>query len=158
MNKVLYTIIISIIVTFCNNEIDVIDEVDSKPVVYSLLNLDISVWTSENDGAGSGLDADLFDSKESTDFYQRIAVVAPDLDTLVENANYSVSGLTTPLYGATSGSLYVTTNANQVEQLFQQGPVLCTRISGDLGSTWNSWVQYGGMVFDGTRLSITLPA
>ena len=39
MNKVLYTIIISIIVTSCNNEIDVIDEVDSKPVVYSLLNL-----------------------------------------------------------------------------------------------------------------------
>ena len=115
------------------------------------------VWHAGNDGAGSGLDADTIDGKDSADFYQRIAVATPDLDSLIENAAYSVSGLTVPLYGASSGALYVTTNSNQVEQLFHQGSVLCTRISGDLGSTWNAWVQYGGMVFDGTRLSITLP-
>lgn len=32
------------VLTSCNNEIDVIDEVDSKPVVYSLLNLNDTVY------------------------------------------------------------------------------------------------------------------
>ena len=136
--------------------------IEANSLVLYLTSTDIlwdgnKLWHEGNDGAGSGLDADLLDGKDSTDYYQRIAVVAPDLDSLIENAAYSVSGLTVPLYGASSGALYVTTNVNQVEQLFHKGSVLCTRVSGDLGSTWNAWVQYGGMTFNGTRLSITLP-
>jgi hypothetical protein len=119
---------------------------------------DYSIWHEGNMGDGSGLDADTLDGRDHTDFLEKFKIDDPDFDMLTGDQLSTIENISTPLFGAVNGTLLVQKKDNMITQLFYSDNVLCTRRSGDNGSTWADWKQYGSMEFDGTRLSITLPA
>ncbi len=142
-------------------EVKMIVYTDSLKLALNATNLtydDAKVWTENNDGAGSGLDADMIQGLFPDDLIRSYTVNAPALDTLIDTGVYMLTGISPAIYGATSGTLIVTKESNAVKQLFSSGLVIATRESGDNGSTWPStWNQFGSMVFSGGVLDITLP-
>lgn len=45
LNRIIFYLQVIVVLSSCNNDIDVIDEVGSKPVIYSLLNLSDTVYS-----------------------------------------------------------------------------------------------------------------
>lgn len=76
-----------------NNTYDLGSPSLSWATIYAATDIQVggsSVWTSGNDGSGSGLDADLLDGIDSTDF-ARLSTVIPSFATSIEVKGHTTS-------------------------------------------------------------------
>jgi len=128
-----------------------------------------TVWHSGNDGSGSGLDADLLDGLNSSDFPRKYtfsgAESSVDLNTITEvgfynatdNAHNTTTFLNTPVVVGGGGFTLLVTRigSNYVLQLFQPygagSPTLYKRSSYYSGSiVWSPWVKVWDSDNDGS--------
>ena len=105
-----------------------------------------SVWYAGNDGAGSGLDADLLDGIESTNYLYLNSVVGSAFDANLLRANriYRTTGGCTNLPTASDNSgiliVYQSYDSNYGYQIYQQSTTdeLWFRRTSS-GTTWQPW-------------------
>jgi len=80
-----------------------------------------------------------------------------DINTIISQGIYNLENPTNIPQGSdTEGTLIVTVGANNIQQLWQTSDKIYSRKSNDSGSTWENWITYGSMIFDGNSLYINL--
>jgi len=79
---------------------------------------------------------------------------AVDLDTLLTQGIHNITNAVNAPGSDTNGTLIVTTQTNNTQQIWQTSSSFFTRKHD--GTSWGVWAQYGAMVFDGESLFITL--
>ena len=112
-----------------------------------------NVWTSGNDGSGSGLDADLLDGKHSSQFFEKsssgslLNITGTDLNQLSDSGFYNGTNLANAPIGALNYWWYVEvfTHVHSINFIFQRA----TNLNGDdksyyricKGGIWGEWYE-----------------
>ena len=97
-------------------------------------------WGSDNDGSGSGLDADKIDNLDSTDLYQ-IKYFSGDIDLVNTVGTYNPSGATNYPGAKSQFMLHVSKNGGFIHQHLINDSTQFQRRSTDGGGTWSAWVE-----------------
>jgi len=116
-------------------------------------------WGSNNDGEGSGLDADTLDGISSIGFAKVSAEL--DINAMITAGMYSGTTTNTPVGANPESSITVCrgTGSNTVSQtlvdlngkIFVRNGILAAEVP-----AWKDWLQHGAMEFDGSILTIYL--
>ena len=119
-----------------------------------------TVWTSENDGIGSALDAGLLEGIRSSGFALAGLVVSGSVTAITAAGMYIINDGTSDLPSGFSGvgSLVVTGDGvtNVIHTLVSAGTSSDQWVNTFTSAVWSGWKQLGYMSFDGTILNITL--
>ena len=126
-------------------------KLDVKGKIYSE---DGTVWHSNNDGSGSGLDADLFDGVDSSYFDKTKSKVVADLNTLTSTGTYfwnvGSSNIPAPLYGNYGTLIVRARDGNNVTQIAVSKDFEFMWFRRKNNGSWNGWVTLWNSVNDGS--------